>query len=459
MRLIYLECSAGIAGDMLLASLLDLGASLETILDGLRSLRLSEPWELEVIETARQGVRAKQVIVRVHGAQADQAPEWPVHHHHGHPDHHGHHHHHGHGDHDHPHPGGEHDHDHGRQRHDRDDGEASPACHAPARPYRAIRELLASAPLPERVRQIAQRVFWELAQAEAAVHGMDPEDVHFHEVGSTDAIIDVVGCALALESLGIEALEASPLHLGSGFVSMAHGRMPVPAPATLRLVQGLEAYQTTVRGELVTPTGAALVRALCRRVGPMPRMRIERTGWGAGAKEFEIPNVLRAVLGEPVDESGGLHRDEVVELETNLDDITPELLGALIERTMEQGALDAWVTPATMKKGRPGHVFHVLASADRLEPMAGLILRESTALGVRYRSLNRLTLEREWITVTTSAGDVRVKVGRRDGEVYNVAPEFDDCARAARRAGVPLKLVMAEASKLALIQLEAPHAP
>lgn len=413
MRLLYLDCSAGIAGDMLLAALLDLGAPLEYVLEGLRALDLSEPWEAELCETSRRGVQAKRLVVRVAGRPADVASH-----------------------------------------------EHSPS-EIPARPYQEIRRLLERAPLPEPVRERAQRVFWELARAEAAVHGIHPDAVHFHEIGSTDAIIDVVGCCLAVEALRVDAVEASPLHLGSGFVSAAHGRLPVPAPATLRLVEGIQVYQTDIRGELVTPTGAALVRALCRRVGPMPLMEVIRTGWGAGAKDFPIPNVLRAVLGETAEPQGGAGflEDEVVEIETNLDDMSPELVGALIERLFAAGALDAWVTPATMKKARPGSVLHVLASPHLVGAMAEVILRESTALGLRYHRFARLMLQREWITVSTAAGPVRVKIGRRGGEIWNIAPEYEDCLQAAKSGGLPLKRVMLEACKQALIQLEAGHAP
>lgn len=419
---------------MLLAALLDLGASFSYVEEGLRSLQLSEDWKLELVPTQRQGISAKQLIVTVEGQIADQP--------------HGHHHHHHH--HHHDHHGG-----------------------VPHRPYREIKELLSRSTLPERVRRRAEQVFAELARAEAAVHGVDPEDVHFHEVGSTDAIIDIVGVALALESLGIEAVEASPLHLGSGFVTAQHGQLPVPAPATLRLIEGLPAYQTHVKGELVTPTGAALVRALCRRVGPMPPMRIERVGWGAGSKEFPIPNILRAILGEASDtgaasftstpdqsdESMDLPSDEVVELAANIDDMSPQLLAALIDSLLQAGALDAWVAPVTMKKGRPGHVVHVLTTVDSQPKIAARLFAESTTLGVRRQNLRRWVLPRSWIEVETSAGKVRIKVARSGGTVWNIAPEYDDCLNAARATGIPLKNVMAEAQKAALEKLETGDAP
>ncbi|HET7559052.1 MAG TPA: nickel pincer cofactor biosynthesis protein LarC, partial [Limnochordia bacterium] len=274
--------------------------------------------------------------------------------------------------------------------------------------------------------------------------------VHFHEVGSTDAIIDVVGCCLALESLGVEALEASPLHLGRGYVRAAHGRMPVPAPATLRLVAGLSAYQTDIEGELTTPTGAALVRGLCRRVGPMPLLAIERVGHGAGARDGVLPNVVRAVLGETVETgaaaaTGLVADDAVVELACNLDDATPQLLGALLENLLAHGALDAWIAPVLMKKGRPGHVLHALAPPEQAAALTERLLRESTSLGVRSLRAERRVLEREWRTVPTAGGEVRIKIGRRGSDIYNLAPEYEDCVDAARASGLPLKRILDEA--------------
>lgn len=546
LRLLYLDCSAGIAGDMLLAALLDLGASFSYVEEGLHALTLSERWEIQLVPTQRRGISAKQLIVTIDGRQTDQPGKdhletdpkhrhHPWHSHPGRPHHqdldyqthgHGHRHHdqehhqhdhgHRHDDHD-PHqqdyghrPHDHHDHDH----HDHDHDHEHHHDGIPARPYREIRDLLHRSALPERVRLRAQAVFAELAQAEGAVHGISPDDVHFHEVGSTDAIIDVVGVALALESLGVDEIVASPLHLGTGFVKAAHGRLPVPAPATLRLVEGLSVYQTDIAGELVTPTGAALVRALCRGTGPMPRMRILRSGWGAGAKDFPIPNVLRAVLGEidattvtrgaldvgagsaggtgdpgggqslagltsgdagdlvdihdleDIDDfdeiapdwdapPSGFETDEVIELAANVDDMTPQLLSAAVDALLDAGALDAWVTPVVMKKGRPGHVLHALAQENAVLQVAGRMLQESTSLGLRLARRKRLMLQRRWIQVSTSAGPVRVKVGQKGDEVWNVAPEYDDCLQAARRQGIPLKRVMAEAHKAALEILQA----
>lgn len=440
MRILYLDCPSGIAGDMLLAALVDLGASETYIQEGLRRLALPEPWSLEFEKVTRRSIAATYARVAVAGKLSDAA--WSGHGD-GHPHHaHGPGHVHGHA-HAHDHER-EHVHDHGHPH-----GE-----HPPHRPYRQIRRLLEEADLPPRVRQRAQAVFAELARAEAKVHGVDPEEVHFHEVGSTDAIIDVVGACLALESLDVDVLEASPLHVGRGFVEAAHGRLPVPAPATLLLLEGMEVYQTDTEGELVTPTGAALVRALCRRVGPMRPFRLVRSGCGAGRKELPIPNVVRALLGE-LDAAGPDGFEELAEIRANIDDMNPQLFGALFDALLTAGALDAWVEPAVMKKGRPGHVLHVLGPSGRVQVLCELILRETTSLGVRWHPVRRLALEREWIEVPTSAGSVRVKVGRRRGEVWNVAAEYDDALEAARRSGLPVKEVVAEANAAARGMLQA----
>ncbi len=457
MRTLYLDCPSGISGDMFLAALVDLGASEAYIRDGLKRLSLSEEWDLQFERVTRRSLAATYARVTVAAKPADAPWSGPepggrsrggahqTGHEHEDP-------------HEHEHP---HEHQHPREHaHERGHGPGAAHGHAhvPHRPYREIKRLLEEADLPPRVRSRAQAVFAELARAEGAVHGIDPEDVHFHEVGSTDAIIDVVGVCLGLESLGVDALEASPLHVGRGFVWAAHGRLPVPAPATLRLLEGMEFYQTDVEGELVTPTGAALVRALCRRVGPLRSFRLLRAGYGAGTKELPIPNVLRALLGE-VDEAlepECLRAEELVEVRANIDDMNPQIFGALLDRLLASGALDAWIEAATMKKGRPGHVLHALGPAEKAHALCELVLRETTTLGVRWHPVRRLSLDREWIRVPTRGGDVRVKVARRGGEVWNVAAEYDDCLDAAHRSGRPLKEILAEAEDAARRALRAP---
>lgn len=463
MRTVHLDCPSGIAGDMLLAALIDLGASLEYIRSGIDSLDLAEPWTLEVLQTQKNGMTALRAEVRVAGVLTDSEEQTSSvvehsggdHHDHSHADHvHEHEHHHGdhghrhHHEHHHAH---EHQHEHG----DHDHHHSHDHVH---RPYREIKALLDASHLPERVRARAHSVFWELAQAEGNVHGVDPDEVHFHEVGSTDAIIDIVGCCLALESLDVERLTASELHVGKGFVRAAHGRMPIPAPATLKLLEGLSFYQTDIRGELVTPTGAALVRALCDQVGPMNHRRIERVGCGAGRRDLPIPNILRALLSEDEVEAARpewLH-DEVVEIEANIDDMSSEVFTYLFERLFEEGARDVWVVPATMKKSRPGHVLHVLAAPPDEARIAGILFEETTTLGVRVRAAYRWMLERGWIEVMVEEQPIRVKIGKHRERILNLAPEYDDSARAALKLGRPLKLVTESAREQASRRLQTP---
>ncbi len=456
MLTVHLDCPSGIAGDMLLAALIDLGASLDDIRSGLDGLNLVEPWSLAVFRTQKNGITALRAEVRVGGLLADD-PDGHDHshvhedsHHHSHSNDHSHH------DHSHSHDHGQaHDHGHSHiHSHPHDHAHDYPHVH---RPYQEIKALLDASALPERVRDRAQAVFWELAQAEGFVHGVDPDDVHFHEVGSTDAIIDIVGCCLALESLQVERLTASALHVGKGFVRAAHGRIPVPAPATLKLLEGFDFYQTDIKGELVTPTGAALVRALCDQVGPMSTRRVDRVGCGAGRRDLEIPNIVRVLLSEteaiadrdaPQKSAEWLH-DDVVEIEANLDDMSAEVYSYLFDRLFEAGARDVWVVSAMMKKSRPGHVLHVLARPQDEDAITGILFKESTTLGVRVHSAHRWMLERDWIEVSIDDQPVRVKVGRHKGHIYNLAPEYDDCARVARSLGRPLKQVAASAHELA----------
>lgn len=320
--------------------------------------------------------------------------------------------------------------------------------------------------MPPRVRERAHAVFASLAAAEAAVHGTTVDDVHFHEVGSTDAILDVVGCCLALESLDVAHLHATPLHLGRGFVHTAHGRLPIPAPATLRLLEGLEAYQTDVRGELVTPTGAALVRGLGCTVGALPPFVLQRIGHGAGRKDREIPNVVRAMLVTPTSTgTPGAHRDavdatphQVVQISCNLDDVDPRTLGTLVEELLHGGALDAWIVPVVMKKGRPGFVVETLARPADADRLAQILLSRTTTMGVRMHPLDRRILHRSWIPVDVDGHTVRVKVGKDHGDVVQVTPEFDDVHAVASKTGRAHRWIVHEATARALEVLGAPSA-
>jgi len=274
------------------------------------------------------------------------------------------------------------------------------------------------------------------------VHGTSVEEVHFHEVGAVDSIVDVVGGVIALRWLEVSRFVASPLNVGTGTVTMSHGTFPVPPPATARLVAGVPVYGQG-EGELLTPTGALLVTAHATEYGPLPAMRIEKTGHGAGGRETKgRPNVLRLIVGEEASTPAG---DRVVVLETEVDDASPQLLGPLLDRLLAEGALDAFFTPVQMKKGRPGVLVTVIAEPRKREPLEELLFRETTTLGIRRQVWDRTVLERETASVETAYGRIRVKIGRRGGVVYNAWPEFDDCQRAAGERGVAVKEVLAAA--------------
>jgi hypothetical protein len=305
-----------------------------------------------------------------------------------------------------------------------------------------IASLLETSGLPSDVREQAEALFRRLAEAEAAVHGTSPERVHFHEVGALDSIVDIVGGVLALRWLEADRFVSSPLNVGSGTVTMSHGTFPVPPPATARLVRGVPVYGEG-EGELLTPTGALLLTAHATEYGPLPPMRIEKTGHGAGTRETAgRPNILRLLVGE---EARGGAGERVLVLETEIDDASPQLLGPLLDQLLGAGALDAFFTPVQMKKGRPGILVTVLAPPDRRAAVEELLFRETTTLGVRAQEWDRTVLEREVSTVPTVYGPIRVKIGRRGGTIYNAWPEFDDCQRAAAEHRVPVKQVLAEA--------------
>jgi hypothetical protein len=379
-RIVYFDCASGAAGDMLLGAAVDLGLPLERLRDELARLPV-QGYRLETERVSRSGLAATKVHVRL-------------------------------------------------------DGEDKTHRH-----LRHVLEIIDGSTLDTAVKEKAAALFRRLADAEAAVHGTSPEKVHFHEVGALDSIVDVVGGVIALRSLGAERFVSSPLNLGTGTVTMSHGTFPVPPPATARLVTGVPVYGDG-EGELVTPTGALLVTGHATEYGPLPAMRIEASGHGAGSRDTRgRPNVLRLIVGQEDARAEG----RVLVLETEVDDAAPQLLGPLLEQLLAAGALDAFFTPVQMKKGRPGVLVTVLAPPDRREAIEELLFRETTTLGVRRQEWLRTELERETATVATPYGPVRVKVGRRGTVVYNAWPEFEDCQRLAAEAGVPVKEVLAAA--------------
>ena len=382
MTILYLDCYAGISGDMTVGALLELGVPLEYLRTELEKLGLPPgSYELSTSRTERRHIPALKFDVAVH--------------------------------------------DHHTHRH-----------------YAAIDAMIAGSGLAEPVKIRAQAIFRRLAEAEAKVHGVAIEEVHFHEVGGVDSIIDIVGTAICLEFLEVEAIYASALPLGSGFVETAHGRLPVPAPATAELLRGLPVHSGCGAGERVTPTGAAIVAALVTSFGAQPEMLLEKLGCGAGGKDFpDGPNILRAFLGRNAEKTA--FTDGVIVVEANIDDSTPELLGYAMERLFEEGALDVFFTSIQMKKNRPGVMISFLCTSPQLEQLAGLLLTETSAIGLRYFHADRVILRRQSVDRQTEFGTVRFKqVFDRNGAVMRSTPEYEDCRRIAREKEIPCQEVM-----------------
>lgn len=314
--------------------------------------------------------------------------------------------------------------------------------------------MISNSTLPLRVIERSTAIFQAIAQAEGKIHGMPPENVHFHEVGAMDSIIDIIGVCLALENLGIDRIIASPVPVGHGRMKMAHGLYPIPAPATLELLQGIPLSGFTTEGELTTPTGAGILRALASGFGPMPAMRVERIGYGAGFKDFAHPNVIRAVLFEEAGgrgSSSGHGEQELVEsivvLEAQLDDTSGEALGYAMEQLFAAGALDVYYTPVYMKKNRPGSLVTVLVRPEQADACESVLFAETSTFGVRRSAWTRKALGRRWLVAETAYGKIRVKQALLSGSVIRSSPEFDDVSAAARKHGVPLHVVYEEAKK------------
>ncbi len=379
MTTLLIDPVGGIAGDMLLAALLHLGAPRAVLDEAVGRLGLSAV-SIRVSDVEVAGIRSVHVEVR--------AP-------------------------------------------------AEPHVH---RRFRDIRDLIARASLPPRAAALANGAFERLAVAEGSIHGIAPEDVEFHEVGAIDSIVDVVGCALLVDALAPEAIAALPPPAGGGTVRGAHGVIPVPAPAVLEVLRGRR-LRPSGDGERTTPTGAAMLAAWTEEATAFPELIVDRIGYGAGTKRWDdAPNLLRVVLGSRPERG-----ETIWELQANLDDLSPQLLSVALESVLDAGALDAWIAPVTMKKGRPGHVFGALVRESARAAVEAAIFKETSTLGIRRLRAERAELDREMVEVTTRYGKVRVKVGRREGVVLNVAPEFDDCREAATRCGVAVKEVMAAA--------------
>jgi len=309
-----------------------------------------------------------------------------------------------------------------------------------------IKQIIEASALKETVKQRAVQIFTRLAEAEARVHNEPVDHVHFHEVGALDAIVDVVGAAICFDALQIDRFICSPIHVGSGMVKMAHGQFPIPPPAVTELLKGVPFYATEIKGELLTPTGAAIITSVCREYGPIPRITTDLSGYGAGTREYQdFPNVLRVLIGQT--EDTGATDERLWMIETNLDDASPQIIGHVMDRVLESGALDCFFTPVQMKKNRPGVLLSVLCSAGDKETVMKLLFTETTTLGVRSYEVTRRALQRSLVRVETPYGPIDVKVAHLDGRVVNEMPEFEQCRQAAAKTGVPLKVVEEAARK------------
>jgi uncharacterized protein (TIGR00299 family) protein len=391
MKLAYFDCPSGISGDMVLGAILDAGLELDTLRQALDGLHLSG-YEIEARKVMRGGLAGTLVEV-----------------------------------------------------HTQEDVE---------RKLKDVLAIVEGSAVPQEVKTTARAIFTRLAEVEARIHDTSVEDIHFHEVGGLDAIVDVVGSLLGLRLLRVEGVYASALPLGRGFVRCAHGLLPVPAPATLELLKGVPVYGLDVEAELVTPTGAAIVTALAHSFGPPPSMRVERVGYGAGQRELPIPNLLRLIIAHAPGELGlslveTFDEDTVILLETNIDNMSPEFYEHVMGRLFQQGALDVFLTPIQMKHNRPAVILSVIVGEKDVDETLEVIFAETTTLGVRVQEVRRKKLARESVVIDTCYGPIAVKVARLGGVIKNIAPEYEECRQIAEQHRLPLKDVYDAAKRAA----------
>jgi uncharacterized protein (TIGR00299 family) protein len=386
MKQAYFDCFSGISGDMVLGALLDAGLPIEDLREGLRAVDVPG-WELTAEKVWKNGMAATYAKVSTEDAETHRS-------------------------------------------------------------LSTILEIIEKSRLADAVKQPAAAIFRKLGEAEAAVHDVPLEKIHFHEVGAVDAIVDIVGASIGFAALGIQTFACSPLNVGGGTAKMAHGVLPVPAPATARLLIGKPTYSNGIQKELVTPTGAAIVATLCAAFGPQPPMNVAAIGYGAGAADLEgQPNVLRLMVGQALEKRASAEAETIRVLEANLDDMNPQIYGYFLERALAAGALDVFATPVQMKKNRPGMLVTALCRPEDEGRLQEMLFAETTTLGVRSYAAERRVLARQWDTVHTRFGDVRIKVARLDGHIRQASPEFEDCRKLAEAQNVPLQRVMEEAAR------------
>jgi len=391
MKIAYFDCFSGISGDMTVGALLDAGLKIETLEKELKKLGLSG-YQLEVKKVVKKGIFATQFKVKI----KEEGVE---------------------------------------------------------RRFKDILDILEKSKLDEEIKKEAQKIFFNIAQAESKIHQKDIDKIHFHEIGGLDSIIDITSAVIGIKTLGIKEIYSSALPVGKGFVKCAHGVIPVPAPATLELLKNIPTYSGGIESEMITPTGAAIIGTLAKSFGERPLMKIEKIGHGAGEKEFTIPNILRVSIGEEILKDENLKdayvSDEAVLIESNIDDMNPEFYDFIMDQLFSQGALDVFLTPIQMKKNRPAHMLSIIIYEQNLKEILEVLFSESTTLGVRIREIKRLRLAQQNFIAETKYGKIGVKVGIFKGEIKNIAPEYEDCKKIAKQRQVPLKEVYEEVKGVA----------
>jgi len=385
MKIAYFDCFSGVSGDMILGALVDAGLDIRELESELGKLKMSE-YRIKAEKTTRQGISGTKFGVDVTERNA-------------------------------------------------------------RRVLKDIIDIIDQSGLDADIKKLSKETFEELANIEAKIHNKSIEEIHFHEVGGLDSIIDVIGSFISIKKLGIEATYSSKVHVGTGFIESRHGVLPVPAPATVAMLKEVPIYSKGVEAELATPTGVCILKALCKSFGTIPEMKVEKIGYGAGSKELEIPNLLRVYIGEA--NEGGLEEDQTILIETNVDDMSPELLAYTSEVLLKQGALDVFMTPIYMKKNRLGTMVSVLTTRDKLDEILSLIFTEMTTLGVRIHHLERKKLLRDTISVHTKFGEIKVKIGKIGNQIKNISPEYESCREIAVTHGIPLKDIYDEAKEAA----------
>jgi uncharacterized protein (TIGR00299 family) protein len=391
MRIAYFDCFSGISGDMFVGALLDAGLKIEILEKELNKLNLSG-YQLEVNKVLKKGISASQFKVKIQEKGVE-------------------------------------------------------------RRFKDILNILEESKLDEEIKNEVKKIFFKIAEAESKIHQEDIEKIHFHEIGGLDSIIDISSAVIGIKALEIKEIYSSPLPLGKGFVQCAHGILPLPAPATLELLKNIPTYSGGMESEMVTPTGAAIISTLTKDFGERPLMKIEKIGYGAGEREFSIPNLLRVSIGEKIlsdrDLMDGYVHDEALLIETNIDDMNPEFYDYIMDKLFSQGALDVFLTPIQMKKNRPAHMFSIIVYEQNLKEILKVLFSESTTLGVRIKEVKRLKLTQQNFIAETKYGKIKVKVGIFKEDIKTIAPEYQDCQKIAQQYQVPLKEIYEEAKKIA----------